>query len=393
MYNPNSINALFTLDKCFHNALKNGLVFRKTELEAVVKVLSCKTHKLGAKAYGCTNSQCSHEKRVCNTCKSKLCTSCGQKATERWITVINSILPDCKYRHITFTMPKEFWIIFQYNRALLNHLFSLSANTLISLAKKRGLTVGIFAALHTYGRQINFNCHIHLSIAEFGLNQQGKLKTFTFKFGLLMKQWRYGVINLLRTHYPILILPPELETEGTSLQSWNTFLNRNYNSHWNVDIAQNTSHKSHTAKYLGSYVKKPPIAAARLADYTGGDVTFTYLDHRSKRYKDLTLNQTEMMLRILSHVPEKHFKMIRYFGFLSNRLRGHLLPLIYKQLGQEIVAAKTFSFAAMMKAFLKVDPFKCILCGARMVFTKFIAGLKVGQLVSAIENIVLQRPI
>ena len=202
---------------------------------------------------------------------------------------------------------------------------------MISLAKKRGLTVGIFAALHTYGRQINFNSHIHLSIAELGLNRHGKLKTFSFKFGLLMKQWRYGVISLLRTHYPVLILPPELEVEGASLQSWNAFLNRNYNSHWNVDIAQNTSHKSHTAKYLGSYVKKPPIAAARLADYTGGDVTFTYLDHRSKRYKDLTLNQTEMMLRILSHVPEKHFKMIRYFGFLSNRLRGHLLPLIYKQ--------------------------------------------------------------
>ncbi|HIF9114777.1 TPA: transposase, partial [Photobacterium damselae] len=105
------------------------------------------------------------------------------------------------------------------------------------------------------------------------------------------------------------------------------------------------------------------------------------------------LNQTEMMLRILSHVPEKHFKMIRYFGFLSNRLRGRLLPLIYEQLGQEIVAAKTLGFAAMMKAFLKIDPFKCILCGARMAFTKYIAGLKVGQLVSAIENIALQRPI
>lgn len=393
MYNPNSINALFTLDKCFHNALKNGHVFRTAELEAVVKVLSCKTHKLGAKAYGCTNTQCSHEKRVCNTCKSKLCTSCGQKATERWIADINSILPDCKYRHITFTMPKAFWMIFQYNRKLLNHLFSLAANTLINIAKKRGLTIGIFAALHTYGRQINFNCHIHLSIAEFGLNRQGKLKTFSFKFGLLMSQWRYEVINLLRTHYPVLILPPELEAKGNSLQSWNVFLDRNYNSHWNVDIAKSTSHKAHTAKYLGSYVKKPPIAAARLADYTGGDVTFTYLDHRSKSYKDLTLSQTEMMLRILNHVPEKHFKMIRYFGFLSNRLRGRLLPLIYKQLGQEVVTAKTFGFAAMMKAFLKVDPFKCILCGARMVFTGFIAGLKVGQLVSAIENITLQRPI
>ena len=130
-----------------------------------------------------------------------------------------------------------------------------------------------------------------------------------------MRQWRYGVISLLRTHYPVLILPPELEAEGNSPQSWNAFLDRNYKSHWNVDIAKNTTHKAHTAKYLGSYVKKPPIAAARLADYASGDVTFTYLDHRSKSYKDLTLSQTEMMLKILSHVPEKHFKMIRYFVF------------------------------------------------------------------------------
>ena len=50
----------------------------------------------------------------------------------------------------------------------------------------------------------------HLSIAEFGLNRQGKLKPFSFKFDLLMRQWRYGIISLLRTHYPALILPPEL---------------------------------------------------------------------------------------------------------------------------------------------------------------------------------------
>lgn len=130
-----------------------------------------------------------------------------------------------------------------------------------------------------------------------------------------MKQWRYGVISRLRAHYSALILPPELEMEGNSPQSWTAFLDRNYNSYWNVNVAPNTTHKTHPAKYLGSYVKKLPIAAARLADYTSGDVTFTYLDHRSKSYKDLTLSQTEMMLRILNHMPEKHLKMIRYFGF------------------------------------------------------------------------------
>ena len=111
MYNPNSINALFTLYKCFHNSLKNDHVFSTAELEVMVKVLSCKTHKLGGKAYGCINTQCSHEKRVCNTGKSKLFTSCGQKATESWIAIINTILPDCKYRSIIFTMPKAFWMI------------------------------------------------------------------------------------------------------------------------------------------------------------------------------------------------------------------------------------------------------------------------------------------
>ena len=99
------------------------------------------------------------------------------------------------------------------------------------------------------------------------------------------------------------------------------------------------------------------------------------------------------MLRILSHVPEKNFKMIRYFGFLSTRLRGDLLPLIYEKLGQKVSTPKTFSFAAMMKAFLKVAPYQCVLCGSRMIFSEFTVGLKTGQLVSALKNIALQRPI
>ena len=188
-------------------------------------------------------------------------------------------------------------------------------------------------------------------------------------------------------------MPQELGEEGKNLQSWNAFLNIQYNRYWNVDIAKKTSHKAHTAKYLGSYVKKPPVAASRLAHYHSGDVTFRYLDHNTKTNKYLTLTQTEMMLRILSHVPEKHFKMIRYFGFLSTRLRGDLLPLIYEKLGQKVSTPKTFSFAAMMKTFLKVDPYQCVLCGSRMIFSEFTVGLKTGQLVSALKNIALQRPI
>jgi len=117
-----------------------------------------------------------------------------------------------------------------------------------------------------------------------------------------------------------------------------------------VDIVKKTSHKSYTAKYLGAYIKKPPISASRLTHYHGGEVSFTYLDHRTKTHKRKTLDQKEMVTRILSHVPEKHFKMIRYYGFLANRVRSSLLPLIYQQLKQERRRPFLPTFATMMKA-------------------------------------------
>ena len=73
--------------------------------------------------------------------------------------------------------------------------------------------------------------------------------------------------------------------------------------------------------------------ARQLKEYANGNVTFSYLDHNSKKHKELSLTQTEMMLRVLSHVPEKYFKIVRYFGFLSTRLRGDMLPMIYDKLG------------------------------------------------------------
>ncbi len=350
------------------NALRRGNdkerhPFRTVELEAIVKFLSCKTERLGKLTYSCTNHTCTHVKSVLSSCKSKLCPS-------RWIATQSEILPDCKFRHITFTMPGQFWSIFQLNRWLLNDLLSIAANTLLTQAKTKKLIIGIFAALHTYGRKLNFNCHILLALAELGLDKNENLKKFSFKFASLMKQWRYGIIKLLRDNYSRLIYPSELSDE-----------------------AKKTSHKKHTAKYLGSYVKKPPIAASRLKEYANGNVTFSYLDHSSKKHKELKLIQTEMMLRVLSHVPEKHFKMVRYFGFLSTRLRGDMLPIIYNKLDQKVGKPAIFSFAAMTKAFMKVDPFECILCGSRIVFSGFKRGVKLGQLVSSIENLVLLRPI
>ena len=392
MYDHQVFQKIFTLEQCFDQAMEDGHKFRDVEIEAVAKTLSCRTHKLGKKTYCCSNPDCSHTKHILNTCKCKLCPSCGQKSTEIWMAKQFAILPDCDFRHLTFTMPDLFWPIFQLNRHLLGALFSITAGTLLAHGKTKGLTPGIFSALHTYGRKLNFNCHIHLSVAKFAINRHGDLKAFSFPFATIMEQWRYGVIKLLRENFNRLSMPKARADDGKDRQSFNRFLNSQYERRWNVDIAKKTTHKKHTIKYLGAYIKKPPISASRLAHYHAGEVTFTYLDHYSKKHQTLTLPQKEMMQRVLSHVPEKHFKMIRYYGFLSNRLRGALLPLLYNVLGQPKQGVIP-TFTSMMKAFLRTDPYQCILCKSRMVFSGFTAGLKLWQLVFYIKNIARQRPI
>ncbi|MCQ3008807.1 hypothetical protein NLO93_28185, partial [Pseudomonas savastanoi] len=48
-------------------------------------------------------------------------------------------------------------------------------------------------------------------------------------------------------------------------------------------------------------------------------------------------------------------------------------------------------FAQMSKAFLQRDPFSCVLCGARMVYTAAIAGLTVQGLINNAQSIAQLR--
>lgn len=90
-----------------------------------------------------------------------------------------------------------------------------------------------------------------------------------------------------------------------------------------------------------------------------------------------------MLLLYISHIPSRHFKMVRYYGFLSNRKRSDLLPKVYAALEMEekVKPAKP-GYASLMKQFTNVDPYQCELCGSRMVFSSAEAGTRVEELLA-----------
>ena len=170
-------------------------------LISIVKLLSCKHTIRGYHKYQCSNPNCTHVKYIVHTCKCKACSSCGKKATEMWIQKQNSILPQTSWQHITFTMPSELWDFFWHNRQMLNLISSIAAECVKNITKTKNITPGIFVAIHTFGRDMKRNVHIHLSVTTGGITKDNKWKKCFFHQATLMRMWRYQIINLFRRHY------------------------------------------------------------------------------------------------------------------------------------------------------------------------------------------------
>ena len=213
---------------------KNKAKLRVAIVICVIKLLSCKNTIRGYHEYICSNTACSSIKRVPHTCKGKGCSSCGKKATELWIQKQNQILPNTAWQHITFTMPSELWDFFWYNRALLNHIGIIAANCIKTISNKKGTTPGIFIAIHTFGRDLKRNVHIHLSVTLGGISDDGtQWKNLFFHQSTLMRMWRYQLIKLFR-ETPSLIVPPAIKKQLHHAFTFKQFLDQLYKKTWIV---------------------------------------------------------------------------------------------------------------------------------------------------------------
>ena len=347
--------------------------FRPIEIEEITKMLACAKPVLGGKEYCCEKSDCPHQKYRYFTCSIRACSSCGKKSTDNWITQQVNRLPDCHWQHMTFTMPDVFWELFFNNRVLLDKICQLAVDNLLYAAKKRGLTIGIFCAIHTYGRRLTWHPHAHASVTLGGLDEDGKWHAIEFFHEKVEQRWRHNLCDFLLAEYENLNID---QTQYRDFDEWRRFVNGQRKRFWHVHFTQLTKDPNSTINYLGRYLKRPPISGMRLSHYRGEPtLSFNYLNHRTGEYEEEHLTQEELIRRIVQHIPEKGFKMIRYYGFLANRVVGNLLGKVRAALGmKKLTPVARLRYGQMIKSFLNQDPFTCVLCGGRMIFRRFIAG-------------------
>ena len=86
-----------------------------------------------------------------------------------------------------------------------------------------GLEVGIFGALHTYGRGLNWHPHIHLSVTRGGLDENDNWQPIYFKKKHVEYHWRRSLIDLLRRKYDELNLSTGSTEHIQDYRQWHFF--------------------------------------------------------------------------------------------------------------------------------------------------------------------------
>jgi hypothetical protein len=150
------------------------------------------------------------------------------------------------------------------------------------------------------------------------------------------------------------------------------FLRTLFREEWVVYAKAPFGGPEHVLQYLARYTHRVAISNHRLLSVDGDHVTFRWKDyaHHSK-CRAMTLTSEEFLRRFLQHVLPKGLPRIRYFGWLANRRRGHLLPLCRSLLAVAPPPAEANP--------LETDVWQCPICGSPMRVVELLTAAQIQQ--------------
>ena len=336
---------------------------RRPIIDKVVnKFLSCKTINLGWSIYKCPI--CDESKIVPHTCKTRFCSSCGNKYNEDRALSIKSKLFRWKHRHVVFTLPEELRGYFRNNRKLLNLLFKASSETIKcwfnEKYKKKNLIPAFVSVLHTYGRPLNFNPHIHMILLDGGISDKDFVKINFFSYASFRKRWMKLILDYL-----------ENELGKDEFRKIKNKLYLDYPDGFYV-YAPECKFKTINGllDYVCRYLSRPVMAESRIIDYDGQYITFWYQRHEDNIVVIEKLHAYEFIQKLIMHIPEPNFKYIRFYGAYQN---STIIKIdVAKLIDKAVIELKKNLNKWRKKIFMDFhfDALKCPNCHEEMVYYK-----------------------
>ena len=291
---------------------------RPVVLKEVEKMLSCGTLDAGFEIYECPH--CHNMHIICYTCKSRFCSSCGVNRAREQSAKIRQIALHVPHRHVVFTIDERLRLYFRKNYHLLNILF-LSASQTIDYVfskmkgKKYSITPGYILTLHTFGRDLKWNPHIHCLLTEGGITNLGNfIRAPYINYSTLRKGFMKCVLDNMKL---------ALADNPIEFKKFKQLVNQIYKDDENgfyvfaPDIEDKKQKDIDTLiDYVVRYTGRPVMAASRITNYDPDkkEISYYYEDHTTSQRVDVTESVYEFIGKLIKHIPEEQFKMVRYYG-------------------------------------------------------------------------------
>lgn len=176
-------------------------------------------------------------------------------------------------------------------------------------------------------------------------------------FNAMRKTWQYQVLTRFKAALP--------KNRLFSMLADHLF--KKYREGFYVHLPKESRiiNKRRIARYVARYIRHPAVANTRLHRYDGKAVTFWYEDREGERHF-VTMEVREFIKALIQHIPDRNFKMIRYYGAYSRRTKRRYSGYLQRSLRQA-------TFEDFVTKANKWAP-KCPNCGRKMTFVCYEKG-------------------
>lgn len=191
-------------------------------------------------------------------------------------------------------------------------------------------------------------------------------------FNALRHRWQKLLLDYLLNNLPAHELPNFKQIKNNLYKKYD-------NGFYVYAKPDNISSISQTINYVVRYTGRPAMAQSRILNYDGTYVTYYYERHEDGKRIEETIHVYEFIKRLIKHIPDKYFKVIRYYGIYSKEHKHSKKIFKFLNDTQISIREKLRKWNLSIELSFGYNPTKCS-CGGNMIFWDLmIPNIKVLQ--------------
>ena len=306
--------------------------------ENVEALIHCKDFSKEFLTYECPN--CNNTINIGLSCNSRFCPSCGNRYREERTLSISKKVISRPHRQFVFSIAEElrsFFVEPADKDALLDILFDSvtdAFNLLVKKskkAKKENRQFGYILFIHTFGRDLKWNPHIHALICEGYIGNDNNFHKFPY---FAYKILRISFMNSLHNRMNACMKKNKSEEFADNFLKSTKYLKKKYPDGYYAygpKLKENNNRVTikNLTTYIARYASHHAIAESRILKLDFKNISIKYY---FDPYEDDLLDEDDpnrlgrqyveesifiFMKKTVRHIPNKGFHNIRHCGFYS----------------------------------------------------------------------------